>query len=276
MGFMFYWFPTLCWHDLRCVLASLDIVTAQARRRVGALPIDFERHLVPLRDFPLEIQALSPGREFRSVIVNISSLVKYFEVEWGPDRHCLWDHADRGSIGFPSKVALFTEGGVRGDALGDISHIRHDGVLKAWRDAGLGLAKGEIMVVMTVLKGAFGRQANYRKIGQAARQLLRNFSYKNPLFRGCYAGIVRDQTQGSCCARFGTDEHMEEVWVGLQQSQLLRKTWALVKVSRWFAFQRKHATSHRIGKSLRCTSFTMASTSVGSKAHLSCRSTPLT
>jgi hypothetical protein len=116
-----------------------------------ALPKGSERVLVDVEHLPVEIQELSPGRQHRSFIIDKDGDTR-LECAWGPTRRSLFADIDRGSIGFHHKILMFYEWGLRGDFIPDICHIRHRGVLRAYSEAGLDVAKLELSIVMNVLR----------------------------------------------------------------------------------------------------------------------------
>ncbi len=105
----------------------------QAVRRLEEKRIRYD---VPLATLPQAVQELSPGRVVRSC-VETEGADGELEVFWGPERKILVLHCDRGSIGWPALLYLFSPAvGLRGDAVPDIAHRRNNSYLHAWHLSG--------------------------------------------------------------------------------------------------------------------------------------------
>lgn len=210
------------------------------------VPEGGERFMVSVASLPEEVQEASPGREERSCVAQ-SGHEAELECIWGVDRRTLFLSCDRGSIGWPGKLYLFSRAvGLRGDVILDISHRRNNGYLQAWHFSGLSLAKVELGIIFNLSRGPFHGCANFHSLRQTADQLFKSETWECPLFAHCYELIVKCKNRGRLPPEFGTSEHMQTVWADLPRSSLLSGTGTRMKLSRWMAWCQKVALTQPV------------------------------
>lgn len=215
-----------------------------------ALRSNETRYMVDLAELDEEIRAAPPGRKQRVCICGDGE--PELECIWGDNRKALFIHCDRGSIGWPAKVFLFSSAcGLRGDVIPDVSHRRNNGYLNAWHRSGLSVCKVELGVIFNLMRGPFHGCANFHNITQAALQFYGSETWGNPLFLHCYEVIVRDRCKGIEPPDFGTTAHMQATWASLRDSGLLVGKGPRMKLSRWFSWgQRARAIQPYLGELL--------------------------
>ena len=146
------------------------------------LPQGAQRYEVPIEEVALDIQADSPDR-FLRMCVELPSGENRWECEWGPHRKSCWLDCDRGPSSFPGYMNLFQQPmNLRGDAIPDILHRRHDGVFHAWHMSGVTVCKVEMGLVFTFFQGAFGKNANFSSAYEMFMEWWRSNTYHNSIF----------------------------------------------------------------------------------------------
>ena len=113
----------------------------------------YTRYKVAISDLPADIVEQSPDRAYRCAVANDSDdNDRYLECVWDKDSKSLFIDQDRGSIGWPMSMALFTIYNVRGDVVPDGLHLTHNASLGAWHDAGMNVARLEYGLVLTACR----------------------------------------------------------------------------------------------------------------------------
>ena len=115
------------------------------------------RYLCPSADLPPEIQVVSPDRDDRMCIEDIERNDTWMECLWGEDRPCIYFHADRGAVGFPTRLNYFNYDfcQVRGDYQPDVCHTRQRALIGSYHETGLSFLKTDFSISLKCLRGTF-------------------------------------------------------------------------------------------------------------------------
>lgn len=195
------------------------------------------RCLVDMKDLPPEIARVSGDRVARSIVRDETNNKWRMEVSWGDGRMSIHQVLDMGSIGWPSKFAIYDidRGCLRGCWECDPAHRSHDNCLTSLQASGLQWAKLEVILTAVVLAGPFNGAAFFGSFSEAADEYFDAFSPLTcPLFDALYGKLTFQLHAGRLPVHFGTADHRMEMWERARSAWPLHFKGTKSKQGRWF------------------------------------------
>ena len=198
-----------------------------------------EMYTVAMEELDEEERGPTTDRTLRVCTQNATTGETRLAIINGERNPTLWIHCDRGSIGFPGKIRLFSPAvGLVGDVIPDLSHRRNNGYLHAWHASGLSIMKIELGIIYNLRRGPFAGASNFHSLQGAAQQMYRSLEWNNVIFRFAYDRIAADRSYGKASAAIGSEEHMKELWHELREGGGIAGgvLGTHMKLSRWFSW----------------------------------------
>lgn len=211
------------------------------RRAIGALPLGTKRYfLQPAQaaTCPGHTAEDPPDRR-RSCIVDSLSSQRWLEVPRSLGRDglpmpskALHVTIDRGSIGFPAFVWLFSVQKVHGTLWSDFSHDDWNGLKGAALGGNVWLTILERLVVLSLPSGPWEGASFYQEIRQTAKEFFRHGDHNNGIFVRLFSRICAER--GDQSADLGSDAHRRRVWESVQGASIFTRKGSRLRVGRWF------------------------------------------
>ena len=176
----------------------------------------------------------------RSCIEDTSTGVRWWEVprfvtaesasRMRPSLHlCI----DRGSVGWPAAMFLYTRCAVRGCLFSDYAHDDWNALKGAATVSGTWLALLERVVVLNLPSGPWEGSSFFRAIQKSAESYFNACDSTDDLFSVMFNRICRER--GDDPDDFGTRAHRERVWKSIQSSPAFARKGMRVRLGRWYA-----------------------------------------
>ena len=189
---------------------------------------------------PAVIRPMDPGGRRRACIEDTQTKATRVELplklkEGGRlDRAALHLVADEGLIGGPAFTRLFTRRGLRGTKWIDPWHRIWNDTKVACRACNLWAVVQEYTIVFNMLRAPFSGSGFYQALRTSGNHFFKTSSSSNPLYGSLYDQICEQRHES--VLEMGSSSHMEDLWIRLQSSPILRREGDHVRLGRWYSF----------------------------------------
>jgi hypothetical protein len=219
---------------------GLDCVDFVAASPPLPLKANQTRYTVPADQLPKEFAADLgfTQRVCISTALEDGTTTRCFCVNWTEERKILVTCGDRGNIGKPGKVWLFSACKLRGADFSDPAHVRYDHCKNSIHAAGLSDAFLEGKAVNSIRRGPHAGCAHMHLLHDVAINYVDTADYSDPLFQLCYPTMCKWYYEGKLPHDYGTVPHQQFMFSLIVACPLFVHSGSIDKASRWFEYHR--------------------------------------
>ena len=147
-------------------------------------------------------------------------------------RPCIHLCIDRGSIGWPASMFLFTHQKLRGTLFSDFAHDDWNALKNAAASAGCWLPMLERCVVLNLPSGPWQGSAFFGKLKVAANEFFASGSPDDELFSALFPHICLERRDNP--DDYGTVSHRSRVWDEVKSAKCFQRKGTRARMGRWY------------------------------------------